>query len=809
MHTEQNCSNRFLVLLVVGIALFAIASVVHADPPSRVARLAYSTGPVGFSPAGEEEWVEATLNRPLVTGDRLWSDNGARVELSIGTAAIRLGSTTSVTLLNLDDNVAQLRLAQGTLNIRVRRLDANQVIEVDTPNLAYVIRRPGQYRISVDPDGDATEVLTRNGQADVYGEGASYVVASGRVYRFYGTGLREYELLALPGIDEFDRWAQDRDRRYDRSASYRYVSRDVIGAQDLDEYGAWRTVPEYGNVWMPTRVATGWAPYRDGHWAWVDPWGWTWIDDAPWGFAVSHYGRWANFDGRWGWIPGPVAARAVYAPALVAFVGGSNFQISVATGGGAVGWFPLGPRNVYRPAYAASRAYFTNVNTSNTVISNTYVTNVYNNRNVTNVTYVNQQVPGAVVAVPAAAFVQSQPVARAAIVLPRDAAMRAPVSAVAAVAPQQISVRGAAAQGAKPPPQVMERPVIARSAPPPAPVAFAARERTLAAQPGRPVDPSALAGMRAAKPMPEPKIEVVTGNRSATPQAAPPPQSAQQTMQRRDERRAQSPATAPNARSAESTPTPQTPITQPVRPGQAAPARPAPPATSPLTQPVRPTQPAPPAQVPAVVPPGQGLPRAMPPQATPQAAPEQRGNAEQRRQQDVPPASGRPPQAATPPPAPARPMQPAASPAAAPQDTRGRGQPAPAAVTPPPVAAPPVVAPPAAVQPPRPTIAPAPPAAAEQRGRPDARGAPPPAAQPAPAATPLPRAAPEPARRAEPAQPPKAAPGVPAPAAPVALPPATSPPPATMMQRGPRGNVPAQPTDKKADDDKDDDKKRK
>jgi hypothetical protein len=728
MQTEQNCSNRFLGLLVVGIALFVIASVVHADPPSRVARLAYSAGSVGFSPAGEDEWVEATLNRPLVTGDRLWADSGARVELSIGTAAIRLGSTTSVTLLNLDDNVAQLRLAQGTLNIRVRRLDANQVIEVDTPNLAYVIRRPGQYRISVDPDGDATEVLTRNGQADVYAEGASYVVASGRVYRFYGTGLREYELLPLPGVDEFDRWAEDRDRRYDRSASYRYVSRDVIGAQDLDEYGAWRTVPEYGNVWMPTRVATGWAPYRDGHWAWVDPWGWTWIDDAPWGFAVSHYGRWANFNGRWGWIPGPVAARAVYAPALVAFVGGNNFQISVSSGAGAVGWFPLGPRDVYRPAYSASRAYFTNVNTSNTVISNTYVTNVYNNRNVTNVTYVNQQVPGAVVAVPAAAFVQSQPVARAAIALPRDAAMRAPVSAVAAVAPQQVSVRGAAAQGAKPPSQVMERPVIARSAPPPPPVAFAARERALAVQPGRPVDPSALAGMRSAKPMAEPKVEVVTGNRGAIPQAAPPPQSAQQTMQRRDERQAQAPGTAPSARSAQSTPDPQAPVTQPVRPTQPAQAQPAPPSTSPLTQPVRPTQPTPQAQTPPAAPPGQGLPRAMPPQATPQA-----------------------------------------------------------------------------VQPPRPTVAPAPPAAAEQRGRPDARGAPAQAAPPA--ATPLPRAAPEASRQAEPAQPPKAAPSAPVPAAPAGLPPATSPPPATNMQRGPRGNVPGQPNDKKSDDDKDADKK--
>ena len=147
------------------------------------------------------------------------------------------------------------------------------MVEIDTPNLAYVIRRPGQYRVSVDPNSDATQVRTSNGQAEVYSEGASYVVDAGKTYRFFGTGLRDYEDLALCRIDEFDRWAQDRDRSYDNSISARYISRDVIGSQDLDAYGAWRAVPEYGNVWIPSRVSSGWAPYRDGHWAWVDPLG--------------------------------------------------------------------------------------------------------------------------------------------------------------------------------------------------------------------------------------------------------------------------------------------------------------------------------------------------------------------------------------------------------------------------------------------------------------------------------------------------------------------------------------------------------
>jgi len=248
---------RFLSTLI-GVFLLALAGAALADPPGRVARIGYVSGAVSFSPGGEDDWVAATLNRPLVAGDQLWSDNGARAELQIGIATIRLGAQTSATLLNLDDRVAQFQLVQGTLTVRVRRLDRDQVIEIDTPNLAYVIRRVGQYRISVDDD--ATTVWTSNGQGQVYGDGGTWVVEAGRAYRFYGTDLRDYENLPRPSLDEFDRWGQDRDRSYDNSVSARYVSRDVIGYQDLDTYGTWRRVPEYGDVWTPTRMRDDWAP---------------------------------------------------------------------------------------------------------------------------------------------------------------------------------------------------------------------------------------------------------------------------------------------------------------------------------------------------------------------------------------------------------------------------------------------------------------------------------------------------------------------------------------------------------------------
>ena len=522
MHKQPGCARIFALLL--GCTALVLAGWAGADPPARVARLGYISGAVSFSPAGENDWGEARINRPLITGDRLWVDAGARAELQVGSAAFYLGANTSVTLLNLDNRVAQLQLAEGTLNVRVRRLGPRDVVEVDTPNLAYSMRRPGRYRIDVDPAGNATTVAARDGQAEVYGEGAAYLVNAGETYRYFGTSLSDYEYLEAPRQDAFDRWSYDRDRRGDNSVSARYVSRDVIGYEDLDEHGSWRSAEGYGNVWVPNRVAAGWAPYRDGRWAWVEPWGWTWIDDAPWGFAVSHYGRWANLGGTWGWVPGPVRAQPVYAPALVAFIGGSNFSLAISSGSaGSVGWFPLGPRDVYRPTYPVSRTYFNNVNTSNTTVNNTAITNVYNNTNVTNVTYVNRQVPGAVVAVPAAAFAQSHSVAKAAIRVSNEAIAKAPVTPVAAIAPVQVSVHGGAPQSRRPPPEAHARPVVAKERPPAAPVPFAARQRSLEANPGKPLDAAALGAVKSAAPAPLPVVNVVS---PVQPAVVPPKQQA-------------------------------------------------------------------------------------------------------------------------------------------------------------------------------------------------------------------------------------------------------------------------------------------
>ena len=797
MHRQLSSLRVFA--FVAGVAAFALSGWANADPPSRVARLGYMSGAVSFSPAGENDWVLATINRPLTTGDRLWTDaSGARAEIQIGGATIRMNAGTGVSVLNLDDRIAQLQLTQGALNVRVRRLEPNQVFEVDTPNLAFTLRQPGEYRIEVDPDGNATTIVVRKGQGEVYGEGAAYVIDSRQPYRFAGTGLREYQYVDVPRLDEFDRWSSDRDRSYDNSVSARYVSQDVIGYQDLDANGTWRADATYGNVWIPNRVAADWAPYRDGHWAWVDPWGWTWVDDAPWGFAVSHYGRWANLRGTWGWIPGPVRSRAYYAPALVAFVGGNNFQLTIASGNvGGVAWFPLGPREVYRPSYPVSRGYFENINRSNTVINNTVINNYYNNSNVTNVVYANRQVPGAIVAVPTTAFVQSQPVSRSAVRVTQEMVSRAPVAAFAPVAPTERSVHGTAAQGDKPPPRVFERPIVARTAPPPASVGFAAQQQQLAAKPGKPLDEVARRELKPGAAAPAPVVKVVAPTQKAPPTMRPP--LAAPIARPADARGKSDDGSAPAAPMSPGAPgAPR----QGLAPAPAAPSQVAPPAPAakPAEQPAKAEQRGrvEPRAQPAAPPPAPPQRAAPIPPAPSQVAPptpamqpqEQRGRAEQ-----PPKAEQRAQPLAPPPPPSQRAAEPKAVPpqvappvpTAQPPEQRGKAEPrgkveqraqpvTPSSATPP-GAAQPQVAPPQVASPP-PVTQPAP-----QRAPPAKVAPPPQVAPPAPAApqppqrakpesaptVPLP-AKPEPApaaRQAEPRQPvaaPKAPPAQPQPA---------------------------------------------
>jgi len=353
-----------LLCIVAGMARAQTGTDDSADPPSRVARLSYIAGDLGFLPSGAKDWSDANINRPLTSGDKLSTAAGARAELEFGGGTLRIDGRTDFGLLDLNDTLAQIELTQGTLSLTVRRLDDGQSYEIDTPAVALVVDQPGTFRVDVDERDGSTQVTAFDGGATVFGENnAQRPINPGRSYRFTDASLAAVTISDVDGGDAFDDWASQRDRRYAQSTSVRYVSDEVVGYQDLDQYGAWQDTSEYGAVWFPRDVGPGWAPYRTGHWAYIAPWGWSWVDDAPWGFAPYHYGRWAYVRGGWGWIPGPRSVRPIYAPALVAFVGGGGWSVGI--GSAPVGWFPLGPGEFYNPWYRCGRSYYANVNIRN------------------------------------------------------------------------------------------------------------------------------------------------------------------------------------------------------------------------------------------------------------------------------------------------------------------------------------------------------------------------------------------------------------------------------------------------------------
>jgi len=441
----------------------------------------------------------------MVTGDNLWADENSRAEAHIGSTAIRLGPTTGITFLEITDRTTQIRLAQGSLIMRVRHLDDEDTYEVDTPNLSFALLQPGEYRIDVSEDGKQTVTTVWQGRGEVTGAGFTYTVVAGQSATFTGTDHLDYDLGQLPRSDSFDRWAFDRDDREDRADSANYVSRETTGYEDLDEYGDWSYVAGYGPCWRPRAVEVGWAPYRFGHWVWIAPWRWTWVEDEPWGFAPFHYGRWAFVTGGWFWVPGPVVVRPIWAPAFVAFVGGgAGFQFSVGIGGGAVAWFPLAPGEVFVPGYRVSRTYVNNVNITNTRVNLTKVTNVYdtmvvnNQTNLNRVTYVNQHVNGGVTIVSREAFVNAKPVAKNIVQVPQREIETAPVTHRVAVEPSRASVLGPGRPASvKPPAAVMSRPVVARRAPATPPQSFTVRQSQAG---GHLNEPAARPGVQPQRP---------------------------------------------------------------------------------------------------------------------------------------------------------------------------------------------------------------------------------------------------------------------------------------------------------------------
>ena len=496
----------FIVALLTTVAAGALAGAVHADPSGRVGRVAYTEGGVSLQTSESEPWTWASRNYPVTPGASFWTGDDGRAQLQIGSVDARLDSQTEVDVLDLDYGEMRLALPQGSVDFRLWTSPRGGVA-IATPAGDVQLAGQGLYRIDVGAPRDdgsypTVEVTVFEGRAEAPSPGGMTPVESGQsavLYAGYDPRFQDAQDAAI------DDWG------YDREVAAGGPPRDedaaaVTGFGDLYAAGDFANDPQYGQVWYPRATPADWAPYRDGHWAYVEPWGYTWIDDQPWGFAPFHYGRWTQIDRRWAWIPGRFNPEPVYAPALVVFMGGVGWNIG---GGDAIGWAPLAPDEIYRPGYSVSGDYLRRVNaasvrptimgriTINTNLDRPWAATAYRNA-------------GAATVVRADAFRGAQSVRRAAIQVSPDLIAHAPPASMAnrpqptpwaraGTAPRQDT---AGRPGANPPP-VAARP----------PAALEAVHEGVTAPPTRTGRPPVIRGARITPPAPRPD----TGSVAAPP----------------------------------------------------------------------------------------------------------------------------------------------------------------------------------------------------------------------------------------------------------------------------------------------------
>ena len=580
-------TTRWFTASLLGPILFLGASAgAWAAPPPAPAipadapigrtppRLSYVDGEVSFWRPGASNWAPAQVNTPLAAGDETYTGNRGNLELQIGARAfVRAWGDTQLGFVNQEPDFLQFRVTAGHVSLDLRGVEPGRTVEIDTPMAAFTVDAPGYYRVDVSPERTAF-ITRRSGRATMTVAGGSAVaIAPSEEVVLDGATTPRVQSFVAPPLDVWDSWNYARTDELIDSMSARYVPAGVYGVDDLDHYGAWRVVPTYGAVWVPREVATGWAPYSTGRWVADPQYGWTWVDAAPWGWAPYHYGRWVYVDGYWAWAPGPLVARPVYAPALVAFFGAPGVRVVV--GSPFVSWVALGwgeplvpwwgsARFVDRPSWAGwgGPRVVNNVVVNRTTVVNVQNITVYNNTTVRN----------AVVAVREDAF--GRRAVHEARVADVDVRRLEPVHGRLRVTPDASSFVAASGPAVTPPPQTLQRRVVAtrrpaaavarpdapreRMAPAvsvPAPQIVPAPKPATATTPTPPRAPFGASQVERQRPSPPPRFE--------TPRA--------DTRPERTEPRAEPRVERPDARAPRSESRPETPRDA-VRPPEASPA---------------------------------------------------------------------------------------------------------------------------------------------------------------------------------------------------------------------------------------------
>ena len=375
------------VTTAIGLALPAFAQDDSPAPPARVGQVADVSGSVSYNGAGSNnQWVAATANYPVSAGDSLFTQDGAEAALVLDSSKLTLAANTEIQVTQLEAQNFAATESQGEVFLNLTDLQPGQSFTLNTPRGAVNVTSDGEYDIAAGDANNPTTVAVLSGSASI----GQLQVPAGQEGYLSGTDSTTAQLGALQRDDFMNHVLSEMAPPPPPYAPP--VVQQMTGVTELSDYGSWDQSPQYGAVWYPS-VDSGWAPYREGHWAFVAPWGWTWVDVEPWGFAPFHYGRWIHDDGRWGWVPASAYAgggygpdyQPVYAPAVVGFFGlGVGVAITASIlDSGSVGWVPLAPGEAYYPSYHADPDYlrrinrvdvrnYTQINEHNTVIINNY-----------------------------------------------------------------------------------------------------------------------------------------------------------------------------------------------------------------------------------------------------------------------------------------------------------------------------------------------------------------------------------------------------------------------------------------------------
>lgn len=362
---------------LVRIALFFLLLLPGAAFAAELgtARLSLISGDVQIYNDDAGDWFAASVNTPLTERDRLWVPEDARAEIQIrGGVYIRLGSATSLDILAWQDESYQFYLNGGHAYVNNREEGIGHV-QIDTP-LTSVGCYDGSLIMIDVMEGGATEVAVRKGHAYAETRGGKTRVSAGDTLRIDEN--LEAEVFPLPPPDSWERWNWERDSKLaEGRKSLRHIPDELNEySYELDDYGRWVHVADYGYCWTPHAVAADWSPYRVGRWVWRGG-SYVWISYEPWGWAPYHYGRWA-FAAHVGWCWVPPSSGAVYwAPGYVGWVYTPTY----------VAWVPLAPGDIY---YGYGHFGPGSVNITNISINRTVVRD-FRNVNVRNaVTVVNR-----------------------------------------------------------------------------------------------------------------------------------------------------------------------------------------------------------------------------------------------------------------------------------------------------------------------------------------------------------------------------------------------------------------------------------